>query len=185
METAERRRTGADIVVGALLALGGLVVLGHAVIATTVSVLFVGWMLLLFGAVGIGGALFRIGKSGFWASALTGSLLAVLGIVMLRNVEAAAVTLTLVAGAVFLTGGIVRLVAAGGMPEHRFGLVLSGIVSVALGLMVLFNLFTASYVLLGVFLGVEMLSDGIAMMIFGRFRMVPSAGASQHRLATP
>lgn len=175
-----RSRTGWDIALGAVLVIGGLIVLGHAVIATTVSVLFVGWMLVLFGVVGLLGSLFRIGKGGFWTSALTGALLTVLGLVMLRNVEAAAVTLTLVAGTMFLTGGIVRLVAAGGMPEYRIALILSGIVSTALGLIVLFNLFEASFVLLGVFLGIEMLTDGIAMMLVGRVRLVPAYGGTQH-----
>ena len=66
-----RSRTGWDIALGAVLVVGGLIVLGHAVIATTVSVLFVGWMLVLFGVVGLLGSLFRIGKGGFWTSALT------------------------------------------------------------------------------------------------------------------
>src|SRR5512144_1973802 len=97
-----RTRTGWDIAIGALLIIGGLIVLGNAAFATTVSVLFLGWMLLLFGVLGLVGALFRIGKGGFWASALTGGLLTVLGLFFLNNTEVAAVTLTLVAGAIFL-----------------------------------------------------------------------------------
>ncbi|HEU4512919.1 MAG TPA: DUF308 domain-containing protein [Nocardioidaceae bacterium] len=177
-----RSRTGWDIAIGALLVVGGLIVLGHAVIATTVSILFIGWMLVLFGVLGLVGSLFRIGKGGFWTTALSGALLTVLGVVMLRNVEAAAVTLTLVAGAIFLTSGIVRLVAAGGLPEYRIALILSGIVSTVLGLLVLFNLFEASFVLLGVYLGVEMLADGIAMMLVGRVRLMPAYGGAQHGL---
>lgn len=173
----ERTRTGGDIVLGALLVLGGLVVLGHAALATAVSILFLGWMLLIFGVVGLVGSLFRIGKGGFWASALTGGLLTVLGLVMLRNVGAAAVTLTLVAGALFLAGGITRLVVAAEQPELRGVLIFSGVVSTLLGVLVLFNLFTASFTLLGVLMGVEMLADGIAMMVMGRVRLVPGAMA--------
>ncbi|HLN78186.1 MAG TPA: DUF308 domain-containing protein [Nocardioidaceae bacterium] len=179
-----RTRTGWDIAIGALLIIGGLIVLGNAAFATTVSVLFLGWMLLLFGVLGLVGALFRIGKGGFWASALTGGLLTVLGLFLLNNTEVAAVTLTLVAGAVFLTGGIVRLVAAGGQPEYRVALIFSGIVSAALGLIVLFNLFDASFVLLGVLLGVEMLADGVAMIAIGRVRVVPEVTAGTHRVTT-
>jgi uncharacterized membrane protein HdeD (DUF308 family) len=174
----ERSRTGWDIALGALLALGGLIILGHTVLATAVSVLFLGWTLLLFGIVGLLGSLFKIGKGGFWASALTGGLLTVLGIVFLRNPEAAAVTLTLVAGSLFLVGGVTRLVASATQPEYRVALILSGVVSTFLGLMVLFNLFSASFVLLGVLLGVETLMDGIAMMLMGRVHLSP---ASLHR----
>ena len=181
----ERSRTGWDIALGALLALGGLVILGHAVFATVVSVLFLGWTLLLFGIVGLLGSLFKIGKGGFWASALTGGLLTVLGIVFLRNPGAAAVTLTLVAGSLFLVGGVTRLVASATQPEYRVALILSGIVSTALGLMVLFNLFGASFVLLGVLLGVETLMDGIAMMIMGRVTVTPSASLHRPTMAHP
>jgi uncharacterized membrane protein HdeD (DUF308 family) len=181
----ERSRSGWDIALGALLVLGGLVILGHAVLATAVSVLFLGWTLLLFGVVGLLGSLFRIGKGGFWASALTGGLLAVLGLVFLRNPGAAAVTLTLVAGSMFLVGGITRLAASATQPEFRVALVVSGVVSTALGLIVLFHLFTASFLLLGVLLGVETLMDGIAIMLMGRVHVVPGTSAQPPRMATP
>ncbi len=44
--SVERKRTGWDIVWGILLIIGGLIVLGDVVIATVVSVLFVGWTTL-------------------------------------------------------------------------------------------------------------------------------------------
>jgi uncharacterized membrane protein HdeD (DUF308 family) len=180
----ERTRTGWDIALGALLVVGGFAILGHAAIATTVSVLFLGWIIVLFGILGLVGSLFRIGRGGFWASAVTGGLLTVLGVFVLRNDEAAAITLTLVAGALFLAGGIIRLVAAGAMPEYRIALILGGIVSVALGLLVLFNLFTASYVLLGVLIGIEVIASGIVMMLIGRVKVVTESGAHPQRMAT-
>jgi membrane protein HdeD len=61
---------------------------------------------------------------------------------------------------------------------------LGGIVSVALGLLVLFNLFTASYVLLGVLIGIEVIAGGIAMMLVGRIKVVTDAGAHPQRMAT-
>ena len=178
------RRTGWDVAIGALLVIGGLVILGDAALATTVSILLIGWVLLIVGVLGLAASLFRIGKGGFWSAALSGGLLTVLGLFFLNNTEVAAVTLTLMAGAVFLTGGIVRLVAAGGQPEYRVALIFSGIVSLALGLIVLFNLFEASFVLLGVLLGVEMLADGVAMIAIGRVRVVPEVTAGTHRVTT-
>lgn len=180
----ERSRTAWDVALGALLVVGGLIVLGHTVLATAVSVLFIAWMALLFGVVGLAGSLFRIGKEGFWQSAITGGLLTVLGLVMLRNPAAAALTLTLVAGAMFLTGGIVRIVMASALPEQRVTLALSGVVSTVLGVIVLFNLVGASFTLLGVLLGVEILVDGLTMMMVGRLRFAPSVGA-KHGVATP
>ena len=96
----------------------------------------------------------------------------VLGLLFLRNTGAAALTLTLLAGVIFLTAGIVRLMAAFHDPLFRWPLVFSGVVSTALGLIVLFNLFDATYVLLGTLLGVYSIVDGITMMAIGRWRVV-------------
>jgi len=171
MPQLELRRTGWDVVLGAVLAVAGLVILGYASFVTTVSVLFMGWLLLLTGLVGLAASFFRIGKGGFWSAALTGGFLTVLGLFFLRNTEAAATTLTLIAGVIFLTGGVVRLAAAVQEPFYRIPLLFAGIVSTALGLIVLLNLFDASYVLLGVLLGVQVLVDGITMMLIGRWRV--------------
>jgi membrane protein HdeD len=173
----ERRRTGWDIVLGILVAIAGIVVLGHVVIATAISVLFLGWLALIAGVVELVSAFFKIKSGGFWSAALGGGLLTVLGILFLRNPEAAALTLTLVAGSLFFAGGITRIVAAFQVPEARWLLVLSGLVSVALGAFVLFNLVEATYTLLGVLLGVQALVEGITMAIAGRVRVAEVSSA--------
>lgn len=167
----EVRRTGWDVVFGALLAIGGVAILAYAAFWTEVSVLFLGWMLVAAGVIALVASFFRIGKGGFWAEALTGALLGVLGLFMLTHTAAIAGVLTLVAGTLFLAGGVVRLVVAAEERAYRFPLILGGLVSVALGLIVLFNLFEASAVLLGVLLGVQVLVDGIVMMLIGRWHV--------------
>jgi len=166
-EHAQGRSTS-DLIIGALIVLLGLVVLGHTLIATKVSLLFLGWLLFAGGVVTLAATLFRIGKDGFWLGALGGGLMTVLGLVFLRHTQAAAVTVTLVAGAMFLTTGLARLVAAFQTPSARVPLLVSGVVSTFLGLLVLFNLVDASLVFLGVILGVELLAEGVAIMIVGR-----------------
>jgi uncharacterized membrane protein HdeD (DUF308 family) len=171
----ERRRTGWDVVLGILLVIGGFVLLGNSVFATAVSVLFLGWMALILGVVLIVAALFSIGRGGAWLPALGGALIGVLGLVILRNPAATAVTLTLIAGALFLTGGVARLAAAAVVPEARGILIFGGIVSAALGLVVLFNLWSASLTLLGVLLGIQVLVEGLAILLLGRIRPVVTA----------
>lgn len=168
----EMRRNGWDIALGALLVVAGLVILGNAALATEVSVLFIGWMLVIYGVIALAAALFLIGKGGFWSAALSGALMVVLGLLFLRNTGAAALTLTLLAGVIFLTAGIVRLMAAFHDPLFRVPLAFSGVASTILGLIVLFNLFDATYVLLGTLLGVYSIVDGITMMAIGRWRVV-------------
>ena len=162
-----RSRTVGSSVAGALLVLIGLVILGNAVVATTISVRFLGWMLLLAGIVGLVAALVTSREGGSWTTAVGGSLLLVVGLMCLRNVEAAAVTLTLVAGSLFLLTGVLRLVAAVGRPDHRWTLLFAGAISTVLGLAVLLNLFTASYALLGVLLGIQAVAEGLTMILLG------------------
>jgi len=174
MAESMRGRTTGDLVVGGLVVLLGLVILGHTATATTVSILFLGWLMLIIGLVALVATLFRIGKEGFWTGAVGGGLMTVLGLVFLRHTGAAAVTLTLVAGSLFLISGLARLVLAVHVPEARVPLILTGAVSTLLGLVVLFNLFTASLTLLGLLLGFEILCEGIAIMLVGREGLVRS-----------
>jgi uncharacterized membrane protein HdeD (DUF308 family) len=172
----ERRRTGWDVLLGILLVLAGFYVLGNAVLATAVSVLLLGWVALLSGVVLLVGAFFRIRSGGFWSAALGGGVLAVLGLFILRNPVVGAVTLTLLAGSLFLVAGLTRLIAAAQSPEARGLLIVSGIISVLLGLFVLFNLASATLTLLGVLLGIQTVVEGLTLLIAGRLR--PAAPAT-------
>src|SRR3954447_22674811 len=171
MPQLQMRRTGWDVVLGGILVVGGLVILGDAALATKVSITFIGWLLLSLGLLGLLAAVLQIGKRGFWSMALAGGLLTVLGLFFVRNTHAAAVTLTLIAGVTFLASGVMRLMMSGQDPAYRLPLMFGGILSVGLGLIVLFNLFDASYVLVGVLLGIQVLVDGMTMLLVGRWHV--------------
>ncbi len=175
----DRRRTGWDVVLGIVMVVGGLVILGNTVIATAVSVLFLGWVTLFCGIMALVSALFRIGRSGFWSAALSGGLLTVLGLFVLRYPAEAAITLTLMAGVVFLASGISRFMASYEMPQARWILIVSGVISVLLGLWVLFNLTVATFTLLGILLGVEVVVDGLTILLTGRLRVSAVQPASE------
>jgi len=137
-----------------------------------VSILFLGWMLLIAGIAGLVAAVLAVGSGGVWSSAIGGGVCFVIGLMCLRHTDAAAVTLTLIMGALFLLGGVVRLVAAGASGEYRWPLLFSGAVSAVLGLIVLFNLFDASRGLLGVMLGIQTIVEGVTMILVGRVTVV-------------
>jgi uncharacterized membrane protein HdeD (DUF308 family) len=171
MPQLQRRRTAWDVVLGVILLIGGLVIVGDAAVATKVSIMFIGWLLLILGVLGLVAAIFQIGKRGFWSMALAGGLLTVLGLFFVRNTHAAAVTLTLIAGVTFLASGLMRLMMSGQDPAYRVPLVVGGIISTGLGLVVLFNLFDASYVLVGFLLGIQVVVDGLVMVLVGRWHV--------------
>lgn len=168
----EQRRTGWDVVLGILLVIGGFIILGDAVLATVVSIFVIGWTALIAGVVLLVGSLFRIKSGGFWSAALGGALLTVVGVFILRNPLVGAATLTLLAGSLFLAGGLTRIVVAFQRPEGRVLFVISGLISVGLGLIVLFNLGAATLTLLGILLGVQTLLEGLTLLVAGRMRLV-------------
>lgn len=168
MTSETKGRAAVDVVLGGLQVLVGVIVLGHTATATVLSLLFTGWLLMVAGLVVVGMSILQIGKDGFWTALLGGGLMAVLGLVFLRHTTAAAFTVTLVAGSLFLVVGIARLAAAIDDPGHRVSLIFGGGVSVVLGLVVLLNIVTATYTLLGVLLGIQVVSEGLTTLLFGR-----------------
>jgi uncharacterized membrane protein HdeD (DUF308 family) len=147
-----------------------VIVLGDVVVASVISVLFLGWTLVIGGAVGIGASLWRIGGGGFWIGMLSGVLALIAGVVFLRNPAAALVGLSLAIGAVMLVNGITRLVAAIQHPEVRLALVLSGVLSLILGIMILSRWPSSALWLIGTLLGVQLIVDGATMILVGRPR---------------
>ncbi|MCA1781341.1 MAG: HdeD family acid-resistance protein [Dermatophilaceae bacterium] len=164
------RRTTWDVILGILVVIAGIVLLGNTVFATAISVLFLGWMALTSGIVLIIGAIFRRKSGGLWSGILGGAMLGVLGLFILRNPLVGAVTLTLLAGAMFFSSGVTRVVGAAQATEARVLLIISGLISVALGLWVLFNIGTATLTLLGILLGVQTLLEGLTLITVGRLR---------------
>lgn len=164
------RRTPVDVIFGLLAIAVGLFLLSNAVVATVLSVFMIAWSTLVSGVILLVGALFRIKSGGFWSGALGGSMLLVVGLFMLRNPVIGAVALTLMAGAMFFSSGLVRVAVGFQMPVGRWILVLSGLISVGLGLWVMFNVTAATPQLLGIILSIQMLMEGLNLMLVGRVR---------------
>lgn len=172
-EVLERKRTGWDIALGILLIIGGLIVLANVVLATAVSVWLIAWCALIAGLVLVVGGLLRIGSDFSWSVLLGGAALAVLGLFMLRNTGVSAIALTLTGGALFFATGLARIVIAFAVSEYRWLLIISGLISVGLGLWILLNPEVSTLTLLGALLGIQVLLEGVTLIAFGRFRMTP------------
>jgi uncharacterized membrane protein HdeD (DUF308 family) len=166
--TDDGRRSMWDVVLGVVLVLLGLIVLANAALATIVSVYFLGWAAVIGGVVLLIQGIVRRKSGNFWSMTLGGAVLLVLGVFVLRNPAAGLVSLTLIAGALFLVSGVTRIAVSSGLPEGRWVLVTSGVISILLGLMVLANLMTASVLLLGIVVGVQTLLEGLTVLVAGR-----------------
>ena len=180
----ERRRTGWDVVLGVLSVIAGMIALGHVVLASAISVLLLGWLILFGGiALGVGAVAGWKDPRRRWDLAL-GALLFLLGLGFLRNPEIGLLTLTLLAGSLLLVAGVVRIITAF-QPEAPRGLLLfSGTVTFLLGLLVLGRWPVSALWFLGTVLGVELILDGITTAISGRVRRV-EVGAATTEPSTP
>lgn len=167
----DRRRTGWDVVFGIVLIVVGIVLLGDVAVATKISVWFIAWSTLLAGVLLLIGALLRIRSGGAVWAAVGGAILTVIGLFMIRNPEIGALTLTLLAGALFLAGGLVRLVMAFQADRYKALLAIGGLVSLALGIWVLVDPQSATLKLLGLLLGVQILVEGLTLATLGRLRI--------------
>jgi uncharacterized membrane protein HdeD (DUF308 family) len=171
----ERRRTGWDVVVGVLSAIAGIVVLGHVALASVISVLFLGWMLLASGLVLAVGAIANWGDPSRRWNLAWGVVLGLLGLGFVRNPGVGLLTLTLLAGSLLFIAGVFRIVLAFQTDAARALLVISGAVTVVLSLMILLGWPYSALWFLGTIVGVELLIDGITIAATGRLRVAETA----------
>ena len=167
----ERQRSGWDLLFGGLSVIAGVIVLSHVALASVISVLFTGWMLL------VGGVVLAVGATVNWSdharrwNLAYGALIGVLGFGFVRNPGIGLLTLTLLAGSLLLVGGILRVVLAfqPGMP--RAVLLLSGGITLLLAFLILSGFPASALWFLGTVLGVQLVIDGVTTLLIGRVRL--------------
>lgn len=168
----ERRRTAFDVVLGILSVLAGIIVLGHVAIAGVISILFIGWMLLLGGVVLAVSAILNWRDHAHRWDLAAGAVFAVTGFAFVRNPAVGLLVLTLVAGSLLLVGGVIRVVAAFQPQAPRALLLTNGVVTLLLGGLVVSGWPESALWLLGTVLGVQLVVDGITTALVGRVRVV-------------
>ena len=168
---------------GWFVALGvGLIILGAACIvsnvaATLATVLIFGWLLLIGGVFALIQAFRMRSWSGFFLCLLSALLRGFTGYLLIRYPITGEISLTLVLASFFIVGGTFRAIGAGALQFPQWGwAVLSGIISVALGVMLLVQLPVSSLWFIGLAIGIDFIFDGSAFIALGSaLRRVPSS----------
>jgi uncharacterized membrane protein HdeD (DUF308 family) len=156
------------IALGVVLAILGLVALWNAVDATLVTTIIVGWVLVIAGFANIIGA-FMSGAGFGWRllQGLLGILYIVVGFNIIAEPLAGTITLTVVLGAFLIADGIFRIVAVFmDRGANAVWMILLGIINIVFGLWVWTNI-PISGIVIGVFVGVQLLVAGMAWIIAG------------------
>lgn len=166
---AVRASWGWFAVLGIAFIVLGFVALAHVLASTVVTVLYVGALILVGGVVQVIHA-FRVqgwGRFFYWL--LAGVLYVVAGALMMYNPLLGAGVLTLMIGVALAVEGIFRLFAGFGS-QHGKGwgwIVVSGIVTLLLGLIIIARWPVNSVYILGLFLGVDLIVNGVGTLMFG------------------
>ncbi|MGB6396502.1 MAG: HdeD family acid-resistance protein [Bradyrhizobium sp.] len=164
-----RAKWGWIVALGVVYLIAGFIALGSVAVATVASVLVVGVMMIVAGVAEVFSA-FQIkswGKFLLWV--LLGALYIVAGFVTFENPLLAAALLTLILGASLVASGIMRIVLAFSMKQETpwIWVVLSGVITLLLGLLILAHWPVSSLYILGVFLGIDLIMAGAGWIGIG------------------
>jgi len=157
------------VALGVVYVIAGVIALGSVVSATVATVLVVGVMMIVAGVAEVINA-FQIktwGRFLFWLA--LGILYIVAGFVAFENPLLTAAWLTLILGAALVASGVVRIFLGFSMQHGSpwIGVVVSGVITLLLGLIILAHWPVSSLWTLGVFLGVDLVLAGASWIGVG------------------
>jgi uncharacterized membrane protein HdeD (DUF308 family) len=156
------------LLLGIVLILLGTAAISVPVMVSVVAVKFFGILLLVGGVAQIIGSFWEGEWSGLMLHLLMGILYAVVGGLIMGNPLEGLAVLTLMLAALLIVGGLFRVIVAMKMQFHVWGWVLlSGIISIFLGILIWAQWPAISLVVIGLFLGIEMIFNGWSWIMLG------------------
>ena len=163
-----RRHWGWFVGVGIALIVLGLIALFYAAATTAVSMMVVGWLLIIGGVIEGVHAFGEKKWSGFFVDLFTGVLYLVAGFVLVANPAASAAGLTLVIAMFLIVSGIFRGIAAlATQPLHWGWLLAHGVVSLVLGILIWQSWPVSGLLAIGLFVGIEIIANGVSLVMLG------------------
>lgn len=157
------------LALGVFLIVLGVVAISCSILTTLASVVLFGWLLVISGVVQTIHAFWRERKwRGFFLDLFAGILAFVVGFMLLANPLAGAKTMTLLIAMFLFIGGIERIIVSlMAHFHHRSWLLLNGVIDVLLGIMIWREWPTSGLWVIGLFVGIDMLLSGWALVMQG------------------
>ena len=164
-----RAKWGWFVALGVVMLIAGIIAMANLFVATVVSVLYVGALMLVSGIFQIVHA-FGVkswGRFAWWLA--SGILYAAAGIVAFMNPILASSVLTLLLAATLLAAGVIRIwVGFESKPNANWGwIVAAGVVTTLAGLIIAIGWPVNSLFVLGIFLAFDLIFQGATLTAFG------------------
>jgi uncharacterized membrane protein HdeD (DUF308 family) len=168
MSAAVREHWKAFLFEGILLVVLGLAAMIVPPLASLAVAIFLGWMFLISGVVGLALTFWARQMPGFWWSLISAALAVLAGIVLLARPVQGVLTLTIVISAYFLAEGVTTIMYA---LEHRrelserwSWLLFAGIVDILIAAMIVTGLPGSAEWAIGLLVGINLLFGGASMI---------------------
>ncbi len=162
-----RAKSGWIVALGVVYLIAGFIALGSIVTATVASVFVVGIVMLVAGIAEFVNAFHMKTFARILLCLLLGALYIVAGFVTFQNPLLAAALLTFTLGIVLVASGIMRIVLAFSVKIGMAWIILSGIISLFLGMVILAHWRFSSLYVLGLFLGIDLVFAGVGRIALG------------------
>jgi uncharacterized membrane protein HdeD (DUF308 family) len=182
-----RRRWGWFLALGIFLIVVGVLAIQRPVVATLTVVEVLGFLLVFGAGAEIVSSFWARGWGGFFLHLLTGLLYLFVGAILLERTELAAGGFTLMLAVFFFASGLFRIVFALTQRFSGWGwTVLSGVVTLALGVLIWRNLPEAAFWVIGTFFGIDLLFIGWSWVMLGlAVRSIPAQQPRKEEPASP
>ncbi len=165
MREKVRRHSFWYILQGVLMILAGIMALVFPIISSVAIVIFLGWLLIFSGILQAFSLLDARHVPHFWLQLVSVVLSVLVGILFLRNPGAGLLTLTLLLIVFFMVEGISKIIFSLTIrPFPNWGWVFaSGVIGILLAFYLWANTPVTAVWLLGVLLGIGLISEGAAL----------------------
>lgn len=159
-----RRHSWLFLVQAALMVIAGLVAMVYPLLTSLAVTFFLGWLLVIAGVVQAITLVATRKVPHFWLQLISAVLSIVTGVLFIRNPGAGVATLALLLVIFFMVEGIAKvLFALTVRPLRNWGWVLfSGLIGIGLAVFLILNPLL-SLVALGIFIGLQLLGEGLAI----------------------
>lgn len=164
-----RVHSGLFLAQGIIMTLLGVAAVIWPQISSLAVDMYVGWIFLFSGAVGLIMMFFAPNVAGFLWSLLTGALALFAGVVLLWHPVEGVVSLTLVLVAFFIVEGLFQIAAAFGyrsaFPESWVWMLVSGITDLVLVGLIVAGWPSSAGWALGLIVGMNLITSGVAIIV--------------------